>query len=104
MRSRRKAMLTFEWILLITILVIGIVSGLAVIRDATIIESGEVADAILHHNKSYYIRSPVEGEVIVKSGIGDMEIAVVASKGGGTMYVDLGSTADGGNVEFLKGE
>ncbi len=55
-----SGVLTFEWILLITLLVIGIVGGIAAIRDALIIEAGETAGAIVALDHSYVIADPLE--------------------------------------------
>lgn len=40
-------MLSFEWVLLVTLLTIGIVSGLAAARDAIVDELGDAAQAML---------------------------------------------------------
>lgn len=64
-----SGVLTFEWILLITLLVIGIVGGLAVIRDAYIIEAAETADAMMALNQGYVIQAPVDA-TITKTGEG----------------------------------
>lgn len=53
-----NGVLTFEWILLITLLVIGIIGGIAAIRDALIIESAETAGAIVALNQSYAVSGP----------------------------------------------
>lgn len=45
-RRRRRAMLTFEWILLISLLVIGIIGGLSAVRNALICELVDLADCI----------------------------------------------------------
>src|SRR5687768_2455294 len=45
--------LSFEWVLLVTLLTIGIVSGLAGARDAIIDELGDVAQAMLALDQSY---------------------------------------------------
>ncbi len=100
MRSRRHAILTFEWILLITLLVIGLVSGLAVIRDSSILECGEVADAILHHDKSYYINSSTVGKIFTESGVGQEKIGVEGSSAGGSYYDDASSKANTSHVEI----
>ncbi|MDO4628639.1 MAG: hypothetical protein Q4C70_05610 [Planctomycetia bacterium] len=55
-----SGVLTFEWILLITLLVIGIVGGVAIIRDALIIETAETAGAIMALDNSYVIADPLE--------------------------------------------
>lgn len=45
--------LSFEWTLLLTLLTIGIVSGLAGARDAIIDELGDVAQAAVNFDQSY---------------------------------------------------
>lgn len=67
MTSRRTGVLTFEWMLLFVCMVLGIIGGAAVIRDALIIESAETADAILSHDKSYHIAPPVRANLSMKS-------------------------------------
>ena len=52
--------LSFEWVLLVTLLTIGIVSGLAAARDAIIDELGDVAQAMLALDQSYTICFPLE--------------------------------------------
>ena len=47
--------LTFEWVLMVTIVVIGIVSGIAASRDAIIDELGDTAAAMLALDQSYRI-------------------------------------------------
>jgi hypothetical protein len=48
-----EGVLSFEWILLITLLAIGIVGGLAAVRDAVISELGDVSAGILHLDQSF---------------------------------------------------
>ncbi len=55
-----RGVLTFEWILLITVLTIGVVGGLSAVRDAVISELGDVAEAIVSLDQSYRIIHPVE--------------------------------------------
>ena len=45
--------LSFEWTLLVTLLTIGIVSGLSAARDAIIDELGDVAEAAQSFDQSY---------------------------------------------------
>ena len=45
-RNRRRGVLTLEWILLITVLVIGIIGGLGAVRNATNHELNDLAKAI----------------------------------------------------------
>jgi Flp pilus assembly pilin Flp len=46
-------LLSFEWTLLIVLLVIGIVSGLGAARDVVIDELGDTAEAVLAFDQSY---------------------------------------------------
>lgn len=45
-RCRRSGMLTFEWILLISLLVIGIIGGLSAVRNALICELNDLTGCI----------------------------------------------------------
>ncbi len=45
-RNKRRGVLTLEWILLVTVLVIGIIGGLGAVRNATIGELQDLAEAI----------------------------------------------------------
>jgi hypothetical protein len=47
--------LTFEWVLLVTLLTIGIAGGIAGARDAVIDELGDVAQAMIAMDQSYSI-------------------------------------------------
>jgi Flp pilus assembly pilin Flp len=53
-----EGVLTFEWILLITVLVIGVVGGLSAVRDAVLTELGDVAEAVISLDQSYTILYP----------------------------------------------
>ena len=81
--------LTFEWVLLVTLLTIGIVGGIAAARDAIIDELGDVAQAMLALDQSYTIDFPLE--VIVHadtaSSASDSEFVDAA------FYVDCDRTA-----------
>ena len=56
--SEDEGVLTFEWILLITVVVIGIVGGLSAVRDSVIMELGDVAEAMVSLDQSYAILAP----------------------------------------------
>ena len=58
--KEEDGVLTFEWVLLATLLTIGIVSGLAGVRDAIFDELGDVAQAMLSLDQSYVIDVPLE--------------------------------------------
>ncbi len=49
--------LTFEWVLLISVLVIGIVGGLTAARDAIISELGDVAGAAVAIDQSFTVNA-----------------------------------------------
>ncbi|QDU31025.1 hypothetical protein ETAA8_61780 [Anatilimnocola aggregata] len=57
--KEEDGVLSFEWVLLVTLLTIGIVSGLAGARDAIIDELGDVAQAMLALDQSYVIDFPL---------------------------------------------
>lgn len=59
MWKEEDGVLTFEWVLLVTLLTIGVVSGIAGARDAIIDELGDVAEAMLALDQSYYIDFPL---------------------------------------------
>ena len=46
LKRRRRGVVTFEWILLITLLVIGVIGGLSAVRNAIICELGDLAECI----------------------------------------------------------
>jgi len=56
-----EGVLTFEWILLITLLVIGIVGAMSAVRDAIAAELVDVAGAIVSVDQSFSICSPIQG-------------------------------------------
>ncbi|MCE9547844.1 MAG: hypothetical protein K8T25_20415 [Planctomycetia bacterium] len=57
--QEEEGFLTFEWTLLVTLMSIGVVSGLAAVRDATVDELGDVTQAILGLDQSYTISHPL---------------------------------------------
>jgi Flp pilus assembly pilin Flp len=84
------AVLSFEWVLLVTLLTIGIVGGIAAVRDAIIDELGDVAQAMLAVDQSYTINNP-------------LAIAVHAPTTSGTAnsdFIDGLSFTDCGRVSF----
>jgi len=73
-----EGVLAFEWVLLLTLLVIGIVGGVAAARDAIVDELGDVAQAMLSLDQSYTITFPLR--IVVHTG--------PASGGSDSMFVD----------------
>jgi Flp pilus assembly pilin Flp len=57
--KEEDGVLSFEWVLLVSLLVIGIVSGVAGARDAIIDELGDVAQAMLALDQSFTIEFPL---------------------------------------------
>ena len=55
--------LTFEWVLLVTLLTIGVIGGVAAARDAIIDELGDVAQAMLNLDQTYTVLHPLIIEV-----------------------------------------
>ena len=51
--------LSFEWTMLLTLLTIGIVSGIAAARDGVIDELGDVAQAMLAVDGTYLVSQPL---------------------------------------------
>ena len=45
-RTKRRGVLTLEWIILITVMVIGVIGGLSAVRTATVLELDDLAEAI----------------------------------------------------------
>ncbi len=62
-RPTDRGVLTFEWVLLITLLVIGIVGGLSAVRDALITELGDVTEGMISLDQSYSVLDPWDIQV-----------------------------------------
>ena len=54
-----EGVLTFEWILLLTLIVIGVIGGIAAIRDAIIHESQGVVGAMVSLDQGYEVTPPL---------------------------------------------
>ncbi|WP_254506905.1 Flp family type IVb pilin [Anatilimnocola floriformis] len=59
MWKEEDGVLSFEWVLLVTLLTFGVVSGVAAARDAIIDELGDVAQAMLALDQSFTIDFPL---------------------------------------------
>lgn len=82
--------LSFEWVLLVTLLTIGIVSGVAGARDAIIDELGDVAQAMLALDQSYEVDFPLDVLVHVDSLSGGSDSAFIDA----AIYIDCDRRAD----------
>jgi Flp pilus assembly pilin Flp len=58
--AETDGVLSFEWALLLTVMVIGVVAGLSAARDAIIDEFGDVAQAMLAVDHSMTIAFPLQ--------------------------------------------
>ncbi|MDA7950308.1 MAG: hypothetical protein MPJ24_02385 [Pirellulaceae bacterium] len=91
LRKSEKGVLTFEWVLLVTLLTIGIVSGVAAARDAIIDELGDVSQAMVALDQSYRIDLPLAVTVHTRSFSGASNSA----------FVDAAIYEDCGRVGFI---
>ncbi|QDU31026.1 hypothetical protein ETAA8_61790 [Anatilimnocola aggregata] len=81
--------LSFEWAVLLTLLCIGIVSGLAAARDAVIDELGDVAQAMQALDGTYEIDLPLAFTFIYPPAVdGDPDVVV-----------DIGGASDSGFLD-----
>lgn len=91
--------LSFEWTLLLTLLVIGIVGGLAAARDAIIDELGDIAEATEAIDQSYSL-SPI---TFTFGMMGDPFFFTFTSAGS-SFTDDLETVTDCGRSSFNAGQ
>jgi Flp pilus assembly pilin Flp len=84
--------LSFEWTLLVTLVVLGVISGLSAARDAVIDELGDAAQAMLALDNSYSIDWPLELTVDVDGPGG--QAAVIAGLASDSSFIDAHSYED----------
>ena len=84
-----EGVLSFEWVLLLTLLTIGVVSGIAGARDAIVDELGDVAQAMVALDQSYTIDFPllVQVHAVTTSSASDSSFTDAA------IYIDCDRTA-----------
>lgn len=97
--KEESGVLTFEWILLLTVLVIGITGGLSAVRDAMITELGDVAEAMIALDQSYYIAWPWEVNV-PEAGLWDGAAASYYKDSGGIYQYRIDSTGNASTSGF----
>ena len=90
----QDGVLTFEWVMLVTLLCIGIVGGIASVRDAIIDELGDIAQAILCVDQSYTISHPLS--IYVK----DMGYSGASD----SMFINTGIFADCNRNDNFDGQ
>jgi hypothetical protein len=102
--SENDGVLSFEWVLLLTLLTIGIVSGVTAARDAIIDELGDVAEAAQGFDQSYSLAAvtvtdPDTGTIIFRAAASSYkegpEDAVVIDCG----RTGLGTPTQGGQAD-----
>jgi Flp pilus assembly pilin Flp len=85
--TEEDGVLSFEWTLLLTLLTIGIVSGLAGARDAIIDELGDVAEAAQALDQSYSLSA------FVVPGIFTTNPSVFTETAADKFFLDCGRTS-----------
>ena len=85
--------LSFEWVMLTSLLTVGVVSGVAAVRDAVTDEMGDVAQAMVSLDQSYVIQPPLAINVhtVGYGGFGS----------GGFIGGGLGSTSGASDSYFI---
>jgi Flp pilus assembly pilin Flp len=90
--------LSFEWTMLTSLLTVGVVSGVAAVRDAVTDEMGDVAQAMVSLDQSYTIQPPLAISVHTagtsfggSSFVGGIGLASGASD---SVFVDASSYED----------
>ncbi len=63
MWDEEDGVLSFEWTMLTSLLTVGVVSGVAAVRDAAIDEMGDLSQAMLSLDQSYVIQPPLAVQV-----------------------------------------
>jgi Flp pilus assembly pilin Flp len=95
--------LSFEWTVLLTLLVLGTIAGLAGARDAIIDELGDAAQAMLALDHSYELDSPLE-LLIDLDGVAGPAPPVEVGAATGSAFIDAQVFADCGRSSALPME
>ena len=90
--TEEDGVLSFEWTLIVTLLVIGVVAGLAAARDAIIDELGDAAQAMLALDDSYVLDSPLRLQIDLDGG--GPGAAVEPGAATGSSFTDAQSFTD----------
>lgn len=97
MWNEEDGVLSFEWTVLTSLLTVGVVSGIAAVRDATIDEMGDLSQAMISLDQSYYIQPPLAMQVHTTGGIWNS--GFVSSGFGGFGGFGMSSASDSGFVD-----
>jgi Flp pilus assembly pilin Flp len=90
--------LSFEWVLLTTIIVIGIVGGLTAARDAVIDELGDAAEAMVAMDQSYQVDNPL----LVGVNCSDAPTATIESQASDSGFLDTAEFVDCDRVNIAN--
>ena len=74
--------LSFEWTMVLTLLVIGIVAGLAAARDGIIDELGDTAQAMLALDGSFVISQPLTMAIDPEGDGGEIAVGGASARAG----------------------
>ena len=102
MWHEQDGVLSFEWTVLASLLTVGVVSGIASVRDATIDEMGDLAQAMVNLDQSYLIEPPLGVGVHTVGGGGFTSVGWGFSGGwgyggsaaSGSQFIDAASYQD----------
>jgi Flp pilus assembly pilin Flp len=61
--QQEDGVLSFEWTVLTSLLTVGVVSGIAAVRDAAVDEMGDLAQAMVALDQSYVVQPPLAVQV-----------------------------------------
>ena len=94
--------LSFEWTMLTSLLTVGVVSGVAAVRDAVTDEMGDVAQAMVSLDQSYVIQPPLVINVHTVGNFGSLGISLggfigsggLASGASDSVFIDASSYED----------
>lgn len=96
MWHEQEGVLSFEWTMLASLLTVGVVAGVASIRDATIDEMGDLTRAMTSLDQSYRIQGPLVISVHTPEfGSGSGSYHVYNFRGGSTRASTQGTSVIG---------
>jgi Flp pilus assembly pilin Flp len=97
MWHEQDGVLSFEWTMLTSLLTVGVVSGIASVRDAAIDEMGDLSQAMVSLDQSYMIQPPLGVSVHTLGGSGGFGFSGgwgYGSSAAGSGFIDAASFQD----------
>lgn len=85
--AEEDGLLSFEWVMLVTLLTIGVVAGATAARDGIVDELGDTAESMLSVDGSFQIDFPLQ-VAIDPDGAAGAEPVVVAGQASNSQFVD----------------